>query len=893
MHRPSLAPQQTARVIEEEKENIIPLQGGRPVTKLAKTLVTTRNLSLDGLKTKLQHERNQFEQELKDFEELDDPLQVYLNYIDWTHRNFLQGASSSSGLFSLLERCASKFRDVPHYKNDSRYLKVWLEYIEYHDTPRDAYIYLATKGIGTKLARFYEEFAHHLELKNKYADANCVYEIGIQNSAFPLGRLERSFQNFRERLSARNVSVLSPSEDIRRALDLKQGRRIESESEMKPIKRSKIDVFQDNAETDLNSIQSAFENENTLDQPLESRRSRVKENTIAPTRWSGQILPQKNIGPVVASEKLQIYCDDSSNTAIIQIEDTGTHRLIQSCKDSRHVYTLIEAPGKRPEKVMLNMELLYSNVDSEISSVELLAMQRRTLQTRESETKHDKKTTPSSNREIDAGNFTLPTMDDTTKLAPKDPTVTMYSKMAKNEVFDIFNQASQSCDQNGFTDTRIDDPTITNFDGFVTETMHPQMKAVQQKQEPLIPTQVDEPHTHAHAIDHVSSPFRFHPSSKEGAGEHNTKITDPYNADIRRGILQNLVIPLTTYPGYSDKTGKNANQFFKILDSFDSFNSQSSSHSMIIRCLEDEMYSLLSCLKRQERSLVCLVESESGCLKVLKIQRPATSWEYFILCRIQRRLLKYFSHEKQFVRAEKFYSFSDESYLVLEHYPQGNLLDVVNTYETKGKPIDECLAMFLSIRLLQATEALHGMDIIHGKISLENCMINFAKCEDRNFSKNFNRNGRNGWDKKQLTLINFNESIDLTEFPKGTVFSSFNDQLDTNFMTWMTANSWTFEIDYFGLANSIHILLFNECLQLTEVDGKTRLRRSLSRFWQPVLWQKLFNDLLNPTSKTGHEPNTLKLRKTREKLEEWLEDYAEAGNLKSAIISLEKEMGLA
>lgn len=167
MHRPSLAPQQTARVIEEEKENIIPLQGGRPVTKLAKTLVTTRNLSLDGLKTKLQHERNQFEQELKDFEELDDPLQVYLNYIDWTHRNFLQGASSSSGLFSLLERCASKFRDVPHYKNDSRYLKVWLEYIEYHDTPRDAYIYLATKGIGTKLARFYEEFAHHLELKDR------------------------------------------------------------------------------------------------------------------------------------------------------------------------------------------------------------------------------------------------------------------------------------------------------------------------------------------------------------------------------------------------------------------------------------------------------------------------------------------------------------------------------------------------------------------------------------------------------------------------------------------------------------------------------------------------------------------------------------------------------
>lgn len=891
MHRPSLAPHLAAEVIEEEKENIVPLQGGRPVSQLVKTLASSRNYSLESLREKLQHERNQFEQQLRDLEEQDDPLQAYLNYIDWTHRNFPQGAKTSSGLFGLLERCASRFRDISLYKNDPRYLKVWLEYIDYHDTPRDAYIYLATKKIGVQLALFYEEFARHLELKDKFADAHGVYEIGIQFRAFPIRRLEKSFQKFRERMSARHISVSSPSEDIRNALALKQGRNIEPQSGEQLIKRSKIEIFQDDAEFDLNTIQSAFEKESSQDQPFESRRSRMKENTLAPTRWSGQILQQKKPGPIAAGEKLRIFCDNSSNTTTTQGGNTEVCRLIQSCKDGNHVYTLIEVPGKRPEKVMLNMDLLYPDLESELSSIEYLATLRRSLQTRVSETNSDNEAAPVHEQGKDIANFTISSLEDTSKFTTKDPTVTMYSKMAKNEVFDIFNQASQTCEQSEFTETRIDDPTVTNFDGFVTETMHPQRRTPEQPQEHLIPTQADEPNTDAHDVHNTSSSFLFYPSSKEGERQPSRKTIDPFDAGTRHSILQNLVIPLTTYPGYFDKSSKIASQFLRISDFFSSANSHSNSHSMILGCLGDEMYSLVSCFKRQKCSLVCLVESESGCLKVLKILRPATSWEFFILRRIRRRLLKDLSHEKQFAKAENLFSFSDESFLVLEYYPQGRLMDIINLFKAKGKLLDECLVMFFSIRLLEATETLHGMDIIHGNINTENCMINFVRSEDRNFSPVFDRSGKYGWDKKRLTLINFSAAIDLTEFQKGITFTSSSRALGSGFINRMDGKTWTYEIDNFGVADTIHALLFDESLQIAAIDGKIQIKRSLSRFWQPQLWQELFEVLVSSNGMVGHQANALKLKEIRGKLEEWLESYAEAGNLKRTIVFLEEELG--
>ena len=133
---------QTANIqlLEQQKENIQPLSGGRSATKLTKALSSRPNsatsINYQEHRTKLEREREELEQKLLDSDELDDPLQVYIEYINWVHYNFPQGANADSGLVILLEKCTSKFRDVLHYKNDPRYLKIWLEYTNYSDSPR-------------------------------------------------------------------------------------------------------------------------------------------------------------------------------------------------------------------------------------------------------------------------------------------------------------------------------------------------------------------------------------------------------------------------------------------------------------------------------------------------------------------------------------------------------------------------------------------------------------------------------------------------------------------------------------------------------------------------------------------------------------------------------------
>ncbi|KAI5965988.1 BUB1 [Candida theae] len=892
VQRPSQASHLTAEIIEDEKENIVPLQGGRSVSKLAKTLAGSRSQSIDHLKLKLQQERDQHEKQLKDSDELHDPLQVYLNYINWTHHNFPQGANASSGLFNLLERCASNFRDIPLYKNDPRYLKVWLEYIEHHDTPRDAFIYLATKKIGVGLALFYEEFARHLESKGKVADAFGVYEIGIQYRAYPMIRLEKSFQRFKDRVSAKHITVSHPSEDIRRALALKKGDQIEAANEEQPLKRSKIDVFQDNAESDLGSIKSAFEKESSGDsRVLESRSDRIKENTLASSRWSGQILQQKKMGNAGPSEKLHVFCDNPPNPSGIHGDDEPSYRTIQSDQDSSHVYTHIEHCGKRPEKLMLNLDLLYSEVGSESSPVEILAKSRQSTKVETSSSLQYSQKPSVKDHSKDTVGLNVTSIDDTSRLPTKDPTVTMFSKMAKDEVFGIFNQASQTCEKLELDDTRLEDPTFTNLDGFVTETLPTVKTNSAQLQEPLIPTQVDGINSNLQNGDCASSSFQFHPPLGEEASSPHRVTIDPFDHELRHSILRNLVIPLVSYPGYFESSNPTATQFHRVLDAVTNSSAQYNPHSLILDCFGKEMYSLVSCFIKNECSLVCLVESESGCLKVLKIMRPASSWEFFILRRIRRRMLKDLAHEKQFVKAESLFNFGEESFLVLEYYPQGNLMNVIDLFKVKGKQLAECLVMFFSIRLLEAVETLHGMDIVHGSISPKNCMVNFVSCEDRNLSACFDRDGKYGWDRKRLTLIDFSASIDLTEFHQGTYFSSCNSCLDSGFVNWTNGRGWTFEVDYFGLAKTIHALLFGESLGITRCDDKVQIRQSLSRFWQPRIWQEVFEVLLNPEGKLGSHDSVRQLRKIRGKLEAWLESYAEAGDLRGIILSLEEELG--
>lgn len=215
--------------IEVHKENLQPLREARSTASVLAKVVTTNSTLVD-TRDSLKTEMEKFEKQIADTSDLDDPLEPYLLYIKLILNRFPQGDTAESGLIQLLEICTSAFRDAPYYKDDPRYLGVWMRYVMFSNAPREMFIYLAKKEIGRNLATFYEEYASYLEKTGSRRQAKEVYEAGINASARPIERLRRKFREFSERFASNPPDPNEPTSPalpavpaVRSALSVKQG----------------------------------------------------------------------------------------------------------------------------------------------------------------------------------------------------------------------------------------------------------------------------------------------------------------------------------------------------------------------------------------------------------------------------------------------------------------------------------------------------------------------------------------------------------------------------------------------------------------------------------------------------------------------------------------------
>ena len=75
----------------------------------------------------------------------------------------------------------------------------------------------------------------------------------------------------------------------------------------------------------------------------------------------------------------------------------------------------------------------------------------------------------------------------TIKSRDMDPTITMNGNLAHNELQGIYNELGYGYNFDD-EDEKVQEPTVTNYDGYVTETINPPTTNAN-----LIPTQVDSP----------------------------------------------------------------------------------------------------------------------------------------------------------------------------------------------------------------------------------------------------------------------------------------------------------------------------------------------------------------------------------------------------------------
>ena len=308
-------------VIEGQKENIQALPSGRSAKALAQ-LYSPPLLGANPTPNDAHSEkRAEFERELANIDEADDPLDVYDRYVKWTLDTYPSAqATPQSRLLPLLERATKAFQSSKDYKNDVRYLKIWLHYIRlFSDAPREVFSFLARHGIGEGLALYYEEFAAWLENAGRWSQAEEIYKMGIENEARPSERLLRKFGEFERRKDARPEDATEPSSPAlpaaRPALAAKAdpfaatpspNQQQQSRSTAGGSKKPKMAIFTDSGEDSRpasGSSSKGWDNIGTL-------ADRKKENTTEAKPMAGQKLMggKTNTG----MQKMTIFKDQVS-----------------------------------------------------------------------------------------------------------------------------------------------------------------------------------------------------------------------------------------------------------------------------------------------------------------------------------------------------------------------------------------------------------------------------------------------------------------------------------------------------------------------------------------------------------------------------------------------------
>lgn len=334
-------------VIEAHKENIQSLPGGRSAKALASTFAPPSLLSFTPTPG---HTRNlndtirqEFELEIIAISDSDDPLDIYDRYIKWTLSAYPSAqATPESQLRPLLERATKAFQTVAHYKNDPRYLKLWLTYIHlFSDAPKETFAYLARHGIGESLALFYEEFAAWLEGAGRWTQADEVYRLGIEREARPTERLVRKFGEFQHRFEQRVQTGEEPSSPalptVRPALvakldpfSLSTPRPVDSQNQVyssgiggpstSRATRQKLAIFSD-VDTSTSGTKESLGETAKGWENIGSIAERKKENVMEARPWAGETLKagKRSAAPpkmIVFKDEVRTYWHTKSSPCL-------------------------------------------------------------------------------------------------------------------------------------------------------------------------------------------------------------------------------------------------------------------------------------------------------------------------------------------------------------------------------------------------------------------------------------------------------------------------------------------------------------------------------------------------------------------------------------------------
>ncbi|XP_030578299.1 mitotic checkpoint serine/threonine-protein kinase BUB1 isoform X2 [Archocentrus centrarchus] len=235
---------------------------------------------------------------------------------------------------------------------------------------------------------------------------------------------------------------------------------------------------------------------------------------------------------------------------------------------------------------------------------------------------------------------------------------------------------------------------------------------------------------------------------------------------------------------------------------------------------------------------------------VLKVQKPANPWEFYINTQLDARLQP--DTRRLLSSMHSAHLFHNGSVLLGELHSYGTLLNAVNMYKTlSDKVMPQPLVMYFTICILHTVEQLHSVHIVHADIKPDNFLLGERFLENKCFDSESADHG--------LVLVDFGQSIDMELFPEGTAFTAKCLTSGFQCTEMLSGKPWNYQTDYFGIAGTVYCMLFGTYMQVTNEGGVWKTNAVFRRNPHSDLWLELFHTLLN-TPDCGSPPSLRSLR---------------------------------
>ncbi|XP_073828095.1 bub1-related kinase [Musca autumnalis] len=231
-------------------------------------------------------------------------------------------------------------------------------------------------------------------------------------------------------------------------------------------------------------------------------------------------------------------------------------------------------------------------------------------------------------------------------------------------------------------------------------------------------------------------------------------------------------------------------------------------------------------------AVFCGKETIGGKRVAMKQENPANLWEFYICLELHDRV-RVDEMLPAYMNIDYALIGNNSSILVSQFSPYGSLITVCNKIKKHTmKNVDEYVVMLMANELLEIIDHLHAAYIIHADIKADNFLLmNKIQYPSK---------------QRSLQLIDFGVSIDMKRFKKGQTFSFIHNDNSFKCIEMREQRPWTYQLDLFGLAGVLHVLLFGKYMDVEKkTNGIWMHKTHVPRYFNRNLWDAIFKALLN------------------------------------------------